>query len=435
MTDEELKDGKDYYLTDYDNEEAKDVIRRVLETGVPGQLEYASADGDFHTIYVRATAPNGNHYVIAADADLKEVNDMRRSVIVEVAIIAGVVFAIALLMAFILGNLLSKPINALLVALNDLSSGQGDLTRLMPVSSRDEAGQIAVAFNRFISDLRDMFTLIHDEAIKLKTGFSDMNNMMQYINKDLQEQSDKATTTAATIEEITATMRNIAESTEETAGVVQESSQKSQTSSKAVGDVAGEIQEINSQVSDLALVIEHLQERSKDISKIVDVIRSIADQTNLLALNAAIEAARAGESGRGFAVVADEVRTLASRTSTATVQISDMIKAVGVETDQATEKMKKTTVAVDKGVQLSNEALDQIQGIRNDMNAIVEKIQVINHATSEQSQATAEMARAAEAISAGSQKNRDVISEAQASLSDLDAVVVSLNAMVSRFKI
>jgi methyl-accepting chemotaxis protein len=435
LTDDELSKGVNYYLHTYDNQEAKDIVKSVLLTGATGNLEYSSADGEFRTLYVRAIAPNGDKYVIAADADLKDVTEARKRVVMEVALVGGVAFIIALLAAFLLGNLVSRSLNSFLQALNDLSSGQGDLTRMLPVNSKDETGQMAVAFNRFVGDLREMFAVIRDEATKLKTGFHDMSQMMRVIHADSQEQSDKATTTAATIEEITATMHNIAESTHETARVVQESSEKSQSSSKAVGAVAGEIEAISNQVNDLSQVISNLQARSKDISNIVDVIRSIADQTNLLALNAAIEAARAGESGRGFAVVADEVRTLASRTSTATVQIADMIKAVGEETAQATQRMAKTSHSVNNGVLLSDQAITQIEGIRADMNSIVEKIQVINHATSEQSQATAEMAKAAESISAGSQQSRDVIQEAQHSLIDLDKVVVSLNQMVGKFRI
>lgn len=435
LTDDELSKGVNYYLHTYDNQDAKEIVKRVLLTGATGNLEYSSADGDFRTLYVRAIAPNGDKYVIAADADLKDVTEARKRVVMEVAMVGGAAFVIALLAAFLLGNLVSRSLNSFLQALNDLSSGQGDLTRMLPVNSKDETGQMAVAFNRFVGDLREMFAVIRDEATKLKTGFHDMSQMMAVIHADSQEQSDKATTTAATIEEITATMHNIAESTHETARVVQESSEKSQSSSKAVGAVAGEIEAISNQVNDLSQVISNLQARSKDISNIVDVIRSIADQTNLLALNAAIEAARAGESGRGFAVVADEVRTLASRTSTATVQIADMIKAVGEETAQATQRMAKTSLSVDSGVLLSDQAIAQIEGIRADMNSIVEKIQVINHATSEQSQATAEMAKSAESISTGSQQSRDVIQEAQHSLTDLDKVVVSLNQMVAKFRI
>ena len=435
MTEAEQQQKKAYYLKTYDNEAAKAVVQNVLNTGEAEHLEYNSPEGAFRTLYVRAVTPTGEHYIIAADANLDEVEEARQKAIIQVALIGSVVLAISLLAAILLGNLISRPLKIFLETLTELSSGQGDLTRSIPVSSKDETGQMAVAFNRFVNDLRNMFEAILSNATTLKTGFTDMGGMMGVVHKDSQEQSDKATTTAATIEEITATMRNIASSTEEAARVVQQSSDKTQASSKAVGDVAGEIGAISQQVADLSGVVDSLQHRSKDISNIIDVIRAIADQTNLLALNAAIEAARAGESGRGFAVVADEVRTLANRTSTATVQIADMIKAIGDETEQAIRKMAQTSASVNNGVRLSGEALAQIEGIRTDMNAIVDSIQVINHATNEQSLAISDMAKAAESISLGSQQSRDVIQEAQQSLLELDGVVVSLNGTVSLFKI
>jgi methyl-accepting chemotaxis protein len=133
--------------------------------------------------------------------------------------------------------------------------------------------------------------------------------------------------------------------------------------------------------------------------------------------------------------VADEVRTLANRTASATVQIGDMIHAVGAETAQATQKMRLTSDSVAAGVQLSAEALIQIEGIGNDMDSIVQTIHVINQATKEQSSATTEMATAAESINVGSQQSRAVIQEAQRSLSELDDVVNSLNKMVGQFRL
>lgn len=435
MTEAEQQQKKAYYLKTYDNEAAKAVVQNVLNTGETAHLEYNSPEGSFRTLYQRAVTPTGEHYIIAANANLDVVEEARQKAIMQVTLIGSVVLAISLLAAMLLGNLISRPLKIFLDALTELSSGRGDLTRSIQVRSKDETGQMAVAFNRFINELRNMFEAILLNATRLKTGFTDMGGMMGVIHKDSQEQSDKAITTAATIDEITATMRNIASSTEEAARLVRQSSDKTQASSKAVGDVAGEIEAISQQVADLSGVVDSLQHRSKDISNIIEVIRAIADQTNLLALNAAIEAARAGESGRGFAVVADEVRALANRTSTATVQIADMIKAIGDETEQAISKMAQTSASVNKGVHLSGEALAQIEGIRTDMNAIVDTIQVINHATNEQSLAISDMAKAAESISLGSQQSRDVIQEAQQSLQKLDGVALSLNSTVSLFKI
>lgn len=435
MSDAETRNGTNYYQRHYDNAEAKTIIREVLKTGKADSLEYTSPEGEYRALYSMATTPAGNRYVIVAETPLHDVKAVRSAVVKEVMLVAVVVFAVAAFAAFLMGTLISRPLNAFVLALDELSSGTGDLTRKLPVTSRDETGRMAESFNRFVISLRDMFIAVRDDASKLRTGFSDMSSMMDVVNKDSHAQSDKAAATAATVEEITVSMRNIATSTQDAAQVVEESNNKAHSSAESVGKVVKEIEQISARVAELSVVVKSLDDKSRSISGIVSVIKEIADQTNLLALNAAIEAARAGESGRGFAVVADEVRTLANRTASATVQIGDMIHAVGTETAQATQKMRLTSDSVAAGVQLSAEALIQIEGIGNDMDSIVETIQVINQATKEQSSATTEMATAAESISVGSQQSRDVIQEAQRSLKELDDVVNSLNKMVGQFRL
>jgi methyl-accepting chemotaxis protein len=121
---------------------------------------------------------------------------------------------------------------------------------------------------------------------------------------------------------------------------------------------------IATEVTQSSLLIEQLLEESKQISAIVNTIRSIADQTNLLALNAAIEAARAGENGRGFAVVADEVRNLAARTSISTLEIEDVVRRNGTQTDQAMKGMERARAQAEDGTHLVNNAVAVIESIK-----------------------------------------------------------------------
>ena len=170
---------------------------------------------------------------------------------------------------------------------------------------------------------------------------------------------------ATAMEEMTAALSNVAQSTnmaEEYAG----SAEKEASTSKQVFDkTTSEFGQLEGEFLNTAEIIQQLAEESNNVGNVLDVIKAIAEQTNLLALNAAIEAARAGEQGRGFAVVADEVRSLAQRTQDSTGEIEGIIQTLQEKAKQSTvtiqsssEKMQSTR----ENMGVANDALGTIQG-------------------------------------------------------------------------
>src|SRR5580698_3666579 len=143
-----------------------------------------------------------------------------------------------------------------------------------------------------------------------------------------------------------------------------------------------------------AEIIDVLGRRADDIGKIIEVIDDLAEQTNLLALNAAIEAARAGEHGLGFAVVAEEVRKLAEKSTQSTKEISDLIEGIQKEAREAVNNMEKSTSMVDEGLLLNKDlsvALDKISSV---VSEVYKFSQEIGAATTEQSNGSAQIAKA-----------------------------------------
>jgi methyl-accepting chemotaxis protein len=140
-----------------------------------------------------------------------------------------------------------------------------------------------------------------------------------------------------------------------------------------------------------AQTVASLGTRSDQIGQIVGTIEDIADQTNLLALNAAIEAARAGEQGRGFAVVADEVRALAERTTRATREISEMIKAIQLETKDAVSSMNEGVHEVERGTEQAKHSGEALERILDQINNLAMQVNQIATAAEEQTATTSEI--------------------------------------------
>jgi methyl-accepting chemotaxis protein len=160
------------------------------------------------------------------------------------------------------------------------------------------------------------------------------------------------------------------------------SQQTQQLSDNGVNNIQQNVADIRTMANSIeqaSLNIQTLGERSQAITSIVQTIKDIADQTNLLALNAAIEAARAGETGRGFAVVADEVRKLAERTSSSTAEIAGMVSDIQQQTHTAVSNMDQLLGQARHSVELTQNAGDTMQQIRDGAEKVVQAISQFSH--------------------------------------------------------
>ena len=390
---------------------------------------------DGRTKYVAVTSIPGADWALAAVIDKSAILAPLTTLLWSLIASGLVIAALGALAAnFALARLL-KDLFVLRDALTEIANGQGDLTRQLPVTSRDEIGQTADAFNRFIASLRTMFVEVRDNATQLNSGIDNLNGVTRTLSNESERQAETLSATAATIEEITVSINHIADNAHQAEGLAGHTGEVSSRSRAAVGELAQGINQISNEVGRLAGTLDSLGQRSTEMNSIIGAIREIAEQTNLLALNAAIEAARAGESGRGFAVVADEVRKLAERTSKATVDIGRLIDATYGDIRSALSDMEGTQLSVGSGLTASQAVASEIAGIEDEVARVVVSIRDIAASTREQSIATNEMANAAEQANRMTMQTDQAVQSATQTVSELSALSHRLHELVGRFRL
>ncbi|HNM76281.1 MAG TPA: methyl-accepting chemotaxis protein, partial [Accumulibacter sp.] len=294
-------------------------------------------------------------------------------------------------------------------------------------------GQTASAFNRFVGSLHNMFLEVRDGTNDLDGGIDSLTNVMQTISGDSQRQAKTLNATTAAIEEITVTIRHIADNAKQAEQTAAKTGELSESSARAVNDLAQGIGKISQDVGNLSSTLNALGKRSDAMNTIIGAIREIADQTNLLALNAAIEAARAGESGRGFAVVADEVRKLAERSAKATVEISSLINATHQDIQSALSDMSETQKSVVSSLNESQIVSSEITGIKTEVDQVVATVRGIADSTREQSVVTNDMAKSAEEVNRMALETDRVVQEATRTVRELASHSHRVHALVARF--
>ncbi|BCL76240.1 methyl-accepting chemotaxis protein [Jeongeupia sp. HS-3] len=311
----------------------------------------------------------------------------------------------------------------------------GNLTADNRPQSGGEAGQIGAAFFSLIDRFRNILQEVRQGTGEVSGEIVDLARNMQVIENSSATQNQSAMATAATVEQISASITQVSTHLSDVTLLSEQAHQLTQAGRSAVDRATDEMKHIAASVNESTQRVQALGERSKQISSLVSTIRDIADQTNLLALNAAIEAARAGESGRGFAVVADEVRKLAERTGEATQQITRMTDAIAHDTGEAVQGIQGVSDLALKGVALVGEAGATVAGLDERTQEVSNILGDIAHTSGEQSRASQDIARNVEAISQTGHQNTRAIGDIAAASQRLAAMAGRLDEAVAQFRV
>lgn len=272
-------------------------------------------------------------------------------------------------------------------------SDDNDLTSRTKFTGKSELGQVSLALNLTLEKFSGAMNEISTSSTTLAAAAEETSHTCEHNSQSLVEQQDEITLIATAIEELSATVKEVAGNTQLTADSAKEADVQAQNGTGVVQESYHSIEKLAEEINNLAVRITSLHESSNNITNVVDVIKSVAEQTNLLALNAAIEAARAGEQGRGFAVVADEVRTLAQKTQESTSEIENFISALQSDANSAFSVIKNSKKMAENAVKNSKNVEQTLEGITNSVSHIFAMSEQVAVAVEEQAMVTQDVAK------------------------------------------
>ncbi|MBB6290762.1 methyl-accepting chemotaxis protein [Pseudomonas sp. SJZ103] len=310
-----------------------------------------------------------------------------------------------------------------------------DFTLRAQIRGRDETSQTARAFNQLLDKLQLSLREVLNNADQLSQVSDSAYNASRHVSASSTSQSEAATLIAAAVEQMSVSIGQVSESTQDALLRAQQAGETASQGSAIITRNTLEMDLIAATVSDTGITITDLGQQSDKISLVMQVIRDVAEQTNLLALNAAIEAARAGEQGRGFAVVADEVRKLAGRTSVSSDEIAQVVTTIQASAREAMTRMLSVTDRVVAGKQLSDQVADRMQTIRVSASQVGDAIDLIASAIDQQNTATQDIARRVELVARMSEENSQSASQTSEISSQLNTLARSLQATAGQFRV
>ncbi|KAB2918988.1 MAG: methyl-accepting chemotaxis protein [Dechloromonas sp.] len=332
-------------------------------------------------------------------------------------------------------HFVTAPLEDLRKGLRDIASGEGDLTRRLPVKGQDEVGQSAQVFNEMMENFNQLVRQVRDSASQVSARVSALSDNADRVSQSSHLQNEKSVEAAGAVEQLVASIASIAQSAEHVQQQSQESLARANEGSRNLNILLDEMNVVEQAVKEMAESVNNFVRNTEAITQMTREVKDIAEQTNLLALNAAIEAARAGEQGRGFAVVADEVRKLAEKSSRSASEI-----------DAITANLSAQSVAVRRSIEAGLEHLSSSQNAVATVSSVLlatnGSVTEVDHgldsiatATDQQRRFSGNVESSIEAIAGMARDNTGTVEQTAGAAHDLKRLADGLAAMVGRFKV
>ncbi|MED4455060.1 methyl-accepting chemotaxis protein [Metabacillus fastidiosus] len=411
--------------------------------------------------------PAVNSFVDTLDKNVDELDKEIQSSTYERKMIIYTITIISTVVGIILGIILlfaiMRPLRILHTELENIANGNGDLTKRIHVKNKDEFGDLAASFNKFIIFLRDVIQDISSSAEHVAGSAEEFSASAQQSNASTEQISysmneivnstlEQTKMTEKSSLSIKSSLSNLIEITKKSADVSEVAvymKDGAEEGSRSVKDLVSQMHSIHTSVDLADKGVNSLAEGAAKIDQITSLIDDISSQTNLLALNAAIEAARAGEYGKGFAVVADEVRKLAEQSHKSANEIKKLIVSIQSETEETVQSISKVKENVDLGLDLSEltekqftEILKatenvsaQIQEIASTSELVSHDVQAVSQSVESIANVSNETANSTEEIAQASSQQLAAIEEVLAASTSLAKLAENLQNLVHKFKV
>lgn len=353
--------------------------------------------------------------------------------IIGVALAA--IAALLVIIYFLTHHFVTAPLEELRKGLRDIASGDGDLTRRLPVKGQDEVGQAATVFNEMMENFNQLVRQVRDSASQVSARVSALSDNADRVSQSSHLQNEKSNEAAAAVEQLVASITSIAKSAEHVQHQSQESLARANEGNRNLGVLLGEMSVVERAVKEMAVSVNEFVRNTEAITSMTREVKDIAEQTNLLALNAAIEAARAGEQGRGFAVVADEVRKLAEKSSRSAGEIDAITATLSAQSVSVRR-------SIDEGLEHLASSQSSVATVSNVLHATNGSVTEVGHgldaiasATDQQRRFSSDVEAGIEAIAGMARDNTGTVEQTAGAAHDLKRLAEGLAAMVGRFKV
>ncbi len=401
----------------------------LLRNMIPLTVEQAAAEQQMDDVYARVHANANERMQFVAALGEQEMSNSKTT--------AANLTIVAVVMGAMIGWLIIKQITHPLSQAISIAQaiGNRDMTGSAVDQRRDEFGSLLKALDQTRTNLREDLGEVNGFTSQLAAAAEQLSAVTTQTSAGVHSQRQETELVATAMNEMTATVHEVARSAEDAAVAVDKANRLAMHGEQVLQSALDSNNRLTLQVQQSSEAMHRLNTDSTNISTVLTVINAIAQQTNLLALNAAIEAARAGEAGRGFAVVADEVRGLAHRTQVSTAQIEELIANLQTGSGNAVVMMDSSCSLANSTLELVEEASNELQAIARVMLEIQAMGMQIATAAEQQSLVAEEINRNVVNVNNVADQSAAAVEETAASSLELARLGQELHKLVMRFKI